>query len=667
MSNQTSCHFNKCPLRQQSQTTAVAHFRCSQCKQVTYCSKACQQSHWKKHRKPCQAWNELNKHVQSLPLEEAHRRFQQTQQTMRELEAYQSSIVEKTVISIQAKPDSNGDTAQGTSPVQQQSTAIERKETRERSTERIRPKRPLAITIDPAWNATIEEMLHLFSYQITLKPLSIAMAESSSPSSDSSSFTNDIPDVSITFEPSQGDGKKSSILRVGKIMSWDLPVQVQEYNYSKLTDCISIRLKLCTAAAANGNDDLDNFLVSVAPVTPRIQQMHCKSCHGPLLSHPVERVVPLPSGYWDEISDYLICYPGQPTVHFGSTTNTVPIDLIWEDPSVWVVHPHLVADTVQPLAAVDLYATQPFHGSSTTTIQHVRTTTSSSWRPQQLQLQQQRHLQPENDDDDFIFAIEQLCCSYCCFALGLATHEGYYLYQHRLVGLAQEPRQQQQSTTRTNSSQAMTSRVSIFMAQELKRHAESQAIFTFVVTSTAKRTNHETSLDQSTTTRSSTSPTSPHSSTGSRPTCLLLHVVSWDSIILHASAASAEIVPKRVVKVIYEVCSNMPVTTGDKDQDISSWTWGGLDICCDPLPTATTEKPLMNETATTNARDITSQKKLKSVHLILDPDELEELILSVTHCPYSFPQEVVDATIRLKLGMSADSSNDAGMAAMDLF
>ena len=574
---------------------------------------------------------------------------------MRELEAYQSAIV------VEEEPDSNGDTAQVAHLLKRAASvsegSAETNKAQEQLAKHIRNKKcQLAITVDPAWSATVEEMLHLSSYQITLKPLPIEMSESS-PSSDASPSLltqHDIHDVRITFEPQGGGGdKKSTLLTVGEIMTWKLPVQVQEYSYSKLTDdCISIRLK-CT--------EVDDFLIATPPVTPRIQQMHCKSCQCPLLSNPIERVVPLPSGYWDEISDYLICYPGQPAVHFGSTTNTVPIDLIWEDPSVWVVHPDLVADTVQPLAAVDLYATQPFLGGG-------GATNESSWRPQQLLSQrQQQQQQQQQDDSDDILAIEQLCCSYCCFPLGLATHEGYYLYQHRLMGLVQEPElQQQQRQSMTNSSNLITTSresVSIFVAQELKRHAESQAIFTFVVTcDDANRKKDETHLDRLSQSTTATSTTGPHSSVGGRPlvTCLLLHVVSWDSILLHASA-SAQITPKRVVKVIYEVSSTMPstVTMDDgKDPDFSSWTWGGMDLCCDPL----TETPLWNETDMLSI----SKKKLKSVHLTLDPDEWEELVLSITQCPYSFPQEVVDATIRVKLGMSADSTN-AGMAAMDLY
>ncbi|KAI2497880.1 HECT-like Ubiquitin-conjugating enzyme (E2)-binding [Fragilaria crotonensis] len=643
MSNQMSCHYHKCP-QQQSKLQSPspdgsARFRCSQCKQATYCSKACQKGHWKKHRKACQAWSELNRHVQSLPLEEVHRRFQQTQHTIQELEAHQSAILDKTETET-LNGIQNGiqfETSRDpVAPVQPPPTL------QERSTEATRPKPLLGITIRPAWNATIEAMTHLSSFQIKLKPLAMDL------------ITHNVPDVAITFEPSHDDGNHKSILfSVGDIMSWILPVQIQEYTYSRLSDCLSIRLK-CRTTAESTEDD---FMTAVPPVTSRIHQLHCKSCRVALLARPIDRIVPLPSGYWDEISDYLICYPGQPAVHFGSTTNTVPIDMIWEDPSVWVVHPDLVADTIQPLSGVDLYATRQSQSlRSTRTTRRLRKSSSNSWKPQQ------QKQQPKDEDID-VFVIEQLCCSYCCYPLGLATLEGYYLYQHRLVLILEQNQglEQAQVSPQSPSNQdsdhegltsSMTNRgsVAIFIAQELKRYAESQAIFTFIVTDDTAVHNRKTK------------------------SCLLLHVVSWDSILVHASASTNEIVPKRVVKVIYKVSSEVPSSDDDdddddeEDQDISTWTWGGLDLCCDPIVTTSAANRLpLDETLTAEAATTTiSQKKLNSVHLTLDPDEWDELVESVTQCPYFFPKDVIDATIGVKLGMDEIGSN-ASMAAMDLY
>ena len=42
-----------------------------------------------------------------------------------------------------------------------------------------------------------------------------------------------------------------------------------------------------------------------------VNQIQCSSCHTPLLSgQPIKRTSELPTGHWDDIADYLICYSG---------------------------------------------------------------------------------------------------------------------------------------------------------------------------------------------------------------------------------------------------------------------------------------------------------------------------------------------------------------------
>lgn len=454
-------------------------------------------------------------HVQSLPLDEAHRRFQQAQSTIQELE--------KIVAQEESKPKPSKQ------PAREPTTAPPptRQEPR-----KLAP-RPACITLDPAWGGTIEEMVNLDSYQITLKPLS------SSPSD------HNITDVRLEREPND-----TTLALVGDILSWKLPVIVHDYTLVQLKDCLSIRLQ-CSP---------DAFLDSeYCPTTPRIDKLECNSCQTTLLSEPIARVVPLPNGYWDEISDYLICYPGEPAVNFGSAL--VPLESAWEDASAFVLHPDSLGTCVTMLQSVDPYGT---HSSS-----------ASSWQPEGRQ-------------------VETLCCSYCCSPVGIATNQGYHLYKHRLLG----------------SSSSGT--VPIFIANELKRYAESQAIFTFVVTMSSTKK------------------------------CLLLHVVSWDSKIINAATGAGT--KKRVVKVIYEESSQLP---HQEEDDLTSWSWGGLDLCCDPSSDVAT---------TTN--------KQKSVILTLEDDEWTDLIQSIRSSQYYFPQEVVNATILIKLGKL---SNEAGLAAMDLY
>jgi hypothetical protein len=203
------------------------------------------------------------------------------------------------------------------------------------------------------------------------------------------------------------------------------------------------------------------------------------------------------------------------------------------------------------------------------------------------------------------------------------------LYKHRLL-LSQE-----QDTAPTAAAA-----VPIFIANELKRYAESQAIFTFVVVAASSSSQHNKD----------------------KISCLLLHVMSWDSTMLAVMGGREEPSPtanassqqkkKRVVKLIYEESSQLPAFHHEEtaSDDITSWTWGGLDLCCDPGDASST-----------------TTTKAKSVVLTLEEDEFAELVDSIRSSPYYFPQQVVDATIMVKLGIKEARSKAAvGMAALDL-
>ena len=70
-----------------------------------------------------------------------------------------------------------------------------------------------------------------------------------------------------------------------------------------------------------GGEETDSLL---ATDVSDVNSVRCRSCDHPLLARPnkavrsngnegeepIRRVLPLPTGYWDEITDYLTCYEG---------------------------------------------------------------------------------------------------------------------------------------------------------------------------------------------------------------------------------------------------------------------------------------------------------------------------------------------------------------------
>lgn len=62
--------------------------------------------------------------------------------------------------------------------------------------------------------------------------------------------------------------------------------------------------------------DPDTEFWEKPPTADEVNRLQCRFCDQPLLaSKPIERVLPLPSGYWEEIADYLICYSGVSSPH----------------------------------------------------------------------------------------------------------------------------------------------------------------------------------------------------------------------------------------------------------------------------------------------------------------------------------------------------------------
>lgn len=119
-----------------------------------------------------------------------------------------------------------------------------------------------------------------------------------------------------------------------QLLSLSLPVdsfsfgmdQEQAPNYRVTTDdnSLSVRIQFHSLTIDGSNSIIDellgntdstsNFSSTIMSDAKSMNYLCCRTCHNPIVENDgepiIQSVLPLPSGYWDEITDFLICYDG---------------------------------------------------------------------------------------------------------------------------------------------------------------------------------------------------------------------------------------------------------------------------------------------------------------------------------------------------------------------
>jgi hypothetical protein len=187
-----------------------------------------------------------------------------------------------------------------------------------------------------------------------------------------------------------------------------------------------------------------------------------------------------------------------------------------------------------------------------------------------------------------------------------------------------------------------------FLAQEMVRYAESQAIYTFVVTTTP---SYETNR-------------------GSKK--IQLRLISWDTSVASPPARVGEesamsgqdnnndddsamdtLSFVTAVKVLYQIIDGETHLSGDDQEEIQldftarrGGAWTTLDLCCPPGVAG-------NATSTPS-----SSLQQTSVHIHLACHEWTTLQDSLSASSLYVPPSLLDATIALKLGKEAMTQKD---------
>ena len=239
-----------------------------------------------------------------------------------------------------------------------------------------------------------------------------------------------------------------------------------------------------------------------------------------------------------------------------------------------------------------------------------------------------------------------LCCSQCCTTLGFASLENVEacrLFKHRLTSMIRDKNSQGKMKNSLSENTCAS-----FLAKDMIRYAESQAVFTFVITAGRIGGN------------------GPDGGLGKTDghECILLKILSWDTVVACSSCSENErrSTPlTRGVKVIYEFVDNYEDKIGGSSpnaeniDDIMSWTWGGVDLCCPPLATGTNKTHHQgNEEELTKAAAPEYGKA--SVQMFLTDEELLQVKNELLASSTLFSEAVSTSTLLLKLGADGKKS-----------
>ncbi|KAL7535267.1 hypothetical protein ACHAXR_006382, partial [Thalassiosira sp. AJA248-18] len=422
------------------------------------------------------------------------------------------------------------------------------------------------------------------------------------------------------------------------------------------SNSISIRIQLQhepTAMATDSMDLMDNLLgmedSSFTPITTsksHLNYLRCRSCQNPIIVPPsktnddangedgsaiIQSVLPLPAGYWDDISDYLICYDGQATVDFTSSSTSAIPKIALEDDAILVLHKQDLAEG----GGVRAVGVKGYGEHSSDHLNNgSRTGASQAWKDKSAVKGERA---------------KTVTCANCFSTLGFVSDHDintYRLYKHLL-----------DCGTPASGGKAAVDEFSkkyscgSFLAREMVRYAESEAVYTFIVGIS----------DENDWTR-------VHNS----GEYILLRILSWDTPMAavgglsNHSAKDDSVLHRadfqKVVKVIFEETTDKRSELTTVNDDPLEWTWRGTDFCCLPPVGSNSESLGFDEVA-----DAALQTKASSIRIFFSKQEWSELRDALICGSHYFSETVKDAVVMTKLGVpSSDQEQPASLSVLPL-
>ncbi len=256
-----------------------------------------------------------------------------------------------------------------------------------------------------------------------------------------------------------------------------------------------------------------------------------------------------------------------------------------------------------------------------------------------------------------------ICCNQCCSVLGFASIEEpdtCRLLKHRLC--AKDNNNSDQYNLKSVKDWFAQNTSASFIARELIRYAESQAVFTFVI------------FGEESSPSTSTLPNR----------ALLLKLLSWNTSMGFVTKSGAQSINKekeftpsiddggvvqmgRIAKVIFEevddpnhhLLGNMS-NGGTDGTDPMSFSWN-VDPCCPPFGGAAAARKEGKDSSGTPVGP------KASVHMHLPTDDWKHLREAIEIGRQFIPDSISQATVLMKLGMNGEvTKGRAGLSILQL-
>jgi hypothetical protein len=308
----------------------------------------------------------------------------------------------------------------------------------------------------------------------------------------------------------------------------------------------------------------------------------------------IHSVAPLPSSRWDDMMDYLTCYPGQATVEFNTAMIEGQVGRILEDTTAIVAH------------ASDLH-TSVLHGLHA----YGQVVPEDAQSPSNALTGLDgdasfRGVRPWRDS----VVGPSVACNYCASVVGSCpAPETMRLLKHRL-----QVKRFDENTGTTIMTPLLS--ISAFVGHEMIRYAETKAIFAFRIRQDKPR-----------------------------KTCLVLRIISWDNFVATSDDVSISDGGvhwpqwKRMLQVVYEETMDLETVMNTKNL----WMWS-TDWCCEPIAEQQGDE-----------KKTSSNTPVSAVNLVIEAEEWNELFNELKCGSAIFPSEVAAATVIAKTGSNKAS------------